>query len=45
MASEPISPPRASLLAALGVQARVIGALIMRELHTRYGARMSAISG
>ena len=30
-------PPRATFLQALGVQARVLGALIMRELHTRYG--------
>ena len=30
-------PPRATFLQALAVQTRVIGALIMRELHTRYG--------
>lgn len=28
---------RASLIACLAIQARVIGAIIMRELHTRYG--------
>jgi len=30
-------PPRSTFLQALAVQTRVIGALIMRELHTRYG--------
>jgi capsular polysaccharide transport system permease protein len=29
--------PRTGFLAALAIQARVIGALMMRELHTRYG--------
>jgi len=29
--------PRAGLLSALTIQCRVIGALMMRELHTRYG--------
>ncbi|MFD1952420.1 ABC transporter permease [Sphingomonas arantia] len=30
-------PPRPSLWAGLAVQIRVIGALILREMHTRYG--------
>lgn len=30
-------PRRASLAECLAIQARVIGAIIMRELHTRYG--------
>jgi capsular polysaccharide transport system permease protein len=30
-------PPRSTFLQALAVQTRVIGALILRELHTRYG--------
>ena len=30
-------PPRGSFLTALRVQMRVLGALILRELHTRYG--------
>ncbi len=29
--------PRASFLRSLQAQGRVVGALIMRELHTRYG--------
>lgn len=29
--------PRPSLLASFRIQARVVGALILRELHTRYG--------
>lgn len=32
-----LARPRASLGECLAVQARVIGAVIMRELHTRYG--------
>jgi capsular polysaccharide transport system permease protein len=32
-----VSERRSSLAAALGVQLNVIGALIMRELHTRFG--------
>jgi capsular polysaccharide transport system permease protein len=31
------APRRASLAECLAIQARVIGAVIMRELHTRYG--------
>lgn len=31
------APPRRSIFQALAVQSRVIGALMMRELHTRYG--------
>ena len=30
-------PRSASFISALGVQCRVVGALMMRELHTRYG--------
>ena len=30
-------PPSASFASALATQFRVIGALILRELHTRYG--------
>jgi capsular polysaccharide transport system permease protein len=39
MSSSPIpaAPPRGPFLKALTVQMRVLGALIMRELHTRYG--------
>lgn len=38
MSSRPLSQPApGSLLAAFRVQARVVGALLMRELHTRYG--------
>ena len=33
----PTQPRRASLAECLPIQARVIGAVIMRELHTRYG--------
>jgi len=33
----PTSPPSGSFFRALGIQSRVIGALILRELHTRYG--------
>jgi capsular polysaccharide transport system permease protein len=32
-----VAPPARSFAAALKIQIRVIGALIMRELHTRYG--------
>lgn len=38
MSSRPLpGAARGSLLASLAVQLRVIGALMMRELHTRYG--------
>ncbi|MDB5662282.1 MAG: Capsular polysaccharide transport system permease protein [Sphingomonas bacterium] len=38
MSSHPLAPPpRASFFKALAIQNRVIGALMMRELHTRYG--------
>ena len=38
MSSLPFTPPqRVPFLDALAIQARVIGALLMRELHTRYG--------
>lgn len=38
MSSRPLPfPPRPSFLASLAVQGRVIGALMLRELHTRYG--------
>ena len=38
MSSHAISPPpRSSLLRGFATQTRVIGALMMRELHTRYG--------
>jgi capsular polysaccharide transport system permease protein len=39
MSSRPLPgpAPRGSFWAALAVQARVIGAIMMRELHTRYG--------
>lgn len=37
MSSRPYTPRRASFLTALGTQMRVIGALLMREIHTRYG--------
>jgi len=33
----PAAPRRATLSECLAIQARVIGAVIMRELHTRYG--------
>ena len=37
MSSHPIALPHMSFRAALSTQFRVIGALMMRELHTRYG--------
>ncbi|WP_294389606.1 ABC transporter permease [uncultured Sphingomonas sp.] len=37
MSSRPLPARRGSFWTALGVQARVIGAIMMRELHTRYG--------
>lgn len=38
MSSHPVSQPeRGSLIEAFRIQARVVGALLMRELHTRYG--------
>ena len=38
MSTRPAPPPRAQgFFASLAVQTRVIGALILRELHTRYG--------
>ena len=39
MSTAPIAaaPARGSFMVALKVQLRVIGALILRELHTRYG--------
>jgi capsular polysaccharide transport system permease protein len=37
MSSRPLKPHPRSLSDAFAVQMRVIGALIMRELHTRYG--------
>lgn len=36
-ASDEIMRPRAGFRRAFGIQCRVIGALMMRELHTRYG--------
>ena len=33
----PFARPRPSFLRSLGIQGKVIGALLMRELHTRYG--------
>ena len=35
--SEDASPPRGQIRRGFRIQSRVIGALIMRELHTRYG--------
>jgi capsular polysaccharide transport system permease protein len=37
MSSKPLASPSSSFFAALSVQCRVIGAVMMRELHTRYG--------
>lgn len=37
MATSPLGPRRGSFLEGFLVQCRVVGALIMRELHTRYG--------
>jgi capsular polysaccharide transport system permease protein len=37
MTDTALDPPRPSLIRGLRVQGRVVGALIMRELHTRYG--------
>lgn len=33
----PDGPPRPGLIAGFGTQMRVVGALLMREIHTRYG--------
>lgn len=37
MQVETLTPPSKSILRGIRVQASVIGALVMRELHTRYG--------
>jgi capsular polysaccharide transport system permease protein len=37
MSTRPLSAPPRSFMQALGAQGRVIGAIMMRELHTRYG--------
>jgi capsular polysaccharide transport system permease protein len=37
MSTRPLSAPPRTFLQALGAQGRVVGAIMMRELHTRYG--------